>query len=131
MWLWRIWTLLSGLHIVVKIELAVLYGVLGQIERTRSALDELRATFPTAEVLQWPTIHGFLHAKMIAIDDDIVYCGSANVTEYGWQRNVEVGITMSGPVALPLVQYCEGLIRIARDASERSGPRALLEGLQL
>jgi phosphatidylserine/phosphatidylglycerophosphate/cardiolipin synthase-like enzyme len=95
--------------------LTVVHGSLGRLERITTALRVYRDAFPDAEVLEWPSgVYGFLHAKMICVDSDTVYMGSANVTEYGWEKNIEVGVTLRGPVARPLVKYCEGLASIAR-----------------
>jgi phosphatidylserine/phosphatidylglycerophosphate/cardiolipin synthase-like enzyme len=96
------------------VRLTVLYGALGRAERIRSALSILRSTCPGSELLEWPLSEGFLHVKAICVDDRNVYIGSANLTEFGWEKNVELGLTMSGATAAPLVQYCAGLLEIAR-----------------
>jgi len=96
---------------------AIVHGRLGRPERINAALGVYASAFPGAEILEWPSSeHGFLHAKLICVDVDLVYMGSANVTEYGWEKNVEVGVTLKGPAAGSLVRYCEGLLEIARSA---------------
>jgi phosphatidylserine/phosphatidylglycerophosphate/cardiolipin synthase-like enzyme len=96
------------------VRLTVLYGALGKVERIRSALSILRSTCPNGELLEWPSNEGFLHVKAICVDDRNLYIGSANLTEFGWEKNVELGLTLSGAEAAPLAQYCAGLIEIAR-----------------
>ncbi len=58
---------------------------------------------------------GFLHAKLICVDEAVVYIGSANLTDHGWHRNVELGVTLSGGGAIPLIRFCSGLVGIAAD----------------
>lgn len=96
---------------------AIVHGRLGRPERINAALGVYASAFPGAEILEWPSNdRGFLHAKLICVDVDLVYMGSANVTEYGWEKNVEVGVTLKGPAARSLVRFCEGLLEIARSA---------------
>jgi phosphatidylserine/phosphatidylglycerophosphate/cardiolipin synthase-like enzyme len=102
-----------------NIRLTVLYGSLGKEERTASALATFKEAFPNAELLEWPTRLGFLHAKVICADDSTIYLGSANLTEFGWEKNIELGVTVSGPASLPLVEYCHGLLDLARSAIVR------------
>lgn len=97
-----------------NVRLTVLYGALGKIERIRSAISIIRESCPRSELLEWPSTKGFLHAKAICVDNGIVYIGSANLTEFGWEKNVEIGMTLSGPVADPIIRYCQGLVEIAR-----------------
>ena len=40
-----------------------------------------------------------LHAKVMAFDEESVYVGSANVTDYGFERYLELGVLVSGPPA--------------------------------
>ncbi len=98
----------------------ILHGVLGDRERLRLGLNVLARAFPRAEVLEWPAENGFLHAKLICVDDSTIYLGSANLTDYGWQKNVEVGLTLHGAAAAPLIEYCNGLISIAREANRET-----------
>jgi phosphatidylserine/phosphatidylglycerophosphate/cardiolipin synthase-like enzyme len=101
--------------------LTVVHGALGNVERLRSALRTFIEAFPNAVLLRWPTELGFLHAKLICIDDISIYLGSANITEYGWHKNVEVGITISGQGAVPLIRYCNGLVVLASEHAVAPG----------
>jgi phosphatidylserine/phosphatidylglycerophosphate/cardiolipin synthase-like enzyme len=38
-----------------------------------------------------------LHAKVIIFDDERAYIGSANVTDYGFERYLELGVLLDGP----------------------------------
>lgn len=38
-----------------------------------------------------------LHAKIMLFDSDCAYIGSANVTDYGFERYLEIGVLLSGP----------------------------------
>lgn len=110
--------------------LTVLYGALGRVERIRSAISLIKASCPHSELLEWPADEGFLHAKAICVDKKIVYVGSANLTEFGWEKNVEFGLTLSGPMAVPLIEYCFGLVKIARASKKGHVPGKRLEMAQ-
>jgi putative cardiolipin synthase len=51
-----------------------------------------------------------LHAKVIVFDNDSAYMGSANVTDYGFDRYLELGVLLEGIVASQCRQLCEYLI---------------------
>lgn len=108
-----------------NVSLIVLYGKLGNAERIRSAVSLIESSCPQSELLQWPSSEGFLHAKAICIDDKRIYIGSANLTEFGWERNVELGVTLSGVIAVPLISYCRGLVEIARSDAKSTLSRNL------
>ncbi len=99
------------------VRLTVIYGSLGERRRIRAALTVIADCFPNANILQWPNTHGFLHAKIICVDRAAIYLGSANLTNYGWNKNVELGVTLRGVAACALVGVCDRLLEAAQ--SER------------
>lgn len=50
------------------------------------------------------------HAKMMVVDRQIAYIGSANLTEYGMARFVEIGITLTGSNASDLRVLMDAII---------------------
>ena len=101
-----------------QVDLTVLYGALGDADKMEAALALIAGAFPGARILRWPSERGFLHAKAICIDRSSVHLGSANLTDYGWQRNVELGVTVQGVAARALVSLCDGLVEIAECQAE-------------
>jgi len=51
-----------------------------------------------------------LHAKLMAFDDAAVYVGSANVTDYGFDRYLEVGVLLEGPPVSAYTDLCAFLL---------------------
>jgi putative cardiolipin synthase len=51
-----------------------------------------------------------LHAKVMLFDGDTAYVGSANVTDYGFDRYLEVGVLLRGPPASKYCDLCEFLL---------------------
>ena len=45
-----------------------------------------------------------LHAKVMVFDDRSVYIGSANITDYGFEQYLEIGVILQGP---PVSRYRE------------------------
>lgn len=95
------------------VALTVVYGTLGSKERLANGLAILRSCISGAKFLAWPSEMGFLHAKLICIDAASAYVGSANLTDYGWHRNIELGVTLGGLGAKPLIRFCYRLIGLA------------------
>lgn len=58
-----------------------------------------------------------LHAKLMLFDDREAYVGSANVTDYGFDRYLEIGALFTGPPVTNLGNLVEFLIE-SRAASE-------------
>ena len=110
-----------------SVRLTVVYGALGKVDRIRSAISIIKSSFPDSELLAWPNSEGFLHAKAICVDNSAVYIGSANLTEFGWERNVELGLTLTGTMAEPLIAYCAGLVDIARSCPGYRRPGRSME----
>jgi putative cardiolipin synthase len=52
-----------------------------------------------------------LHAKLLVVDTDAVYLGSANVTDYGFDRYLETGIVLDGPAAGQYADLVEFLLQ--------------------
>lgn len=51
-----------------------------------------------------------LHAKVMLFDGEAAYIGSANVTDYGFDRYLEVGVLLRGPPASKYRDLCEFLL---------------------
>lgn len=51
-----------------------------------------------------------LHAKVIVFDDDAAYIGSANVTDYGFDRYLELGVLLRGPPVSRFQELCNFLL---------------------
>jgi len=51
-----------------------------------------------------------LHAKVIVFDDDAAYIGSANVTDYGFDRYLELGVLLRGPPVSRFRELCNFLL---------------------
>lgn len=51
-----------------------------------------------------------LHAKVMSFDSRSVYVGSANVTEYGFGRYLELGVLLHGPPVRQFIALCEFLL---------------------
>jgi phosphatidylserine/phosphatidylglycerophosphate/cardiolipin synthase-like enzyme len=102
------------------VNLTLVYGSLGNQEKIESGLRVITSCFPSAVLLPWPVAHGFLHAKVICVDNSIAYLGSANLTDYGWQKNVELGVTLRGLAARTVARFCAGLIEVAQRGVEKA-----------
>jgi phosphatidylserine/phosphatidylglycerophosphate/cardiolipin synthase-like enzyme len=66
-----------------------------------------------------------LHAKCVVVDGVRALIGSANLTEAAQQRNIEIGVILSGPIAEALERHFHGLIagRHLQPLSLESWPR--------
>lgn len=62
-----------------------------------------------------------LHAKVIVFDDDTAYLGSANVTDYGFDRYLELGVLLRGPPVSRFRDLCNSLLE-SEAASQVSLP---------
>lgn len=51
-----------------------------------------------------------LHAKVMTFDDRSVYVGSANVTDYGFDRYLELGVLLGGPPVAHFKDLCDSLL---------------------
>ena len=51
-----------------------------------------------------------LHAKVMLFDTRAVYVGSANVTDYGFNRYLEMGVLLEGAKVTPFRQLCDHLL---------------------
>ena len=51
-----------------------------------------------------------LHAKVMLFDEDTAYVGSANVTDYGFERYLELGVLLRGPQTSRYRELCEFLL---------------------
>jgi len=51
-----------------------------------------------------------LHAKVMLFDDETAYVGSANVTDYGFDRYLELGVLLRGPPATQYRELCDFLL---------------------
>lgn len=51
-----------------------------------------------------------LHAKMMLFDAQAVYIGSANVTDYGFNRYLEMGVLLEGTKVTSFRQLCDHLL---------------------
>jgi putative cardiolipin synthase len=51
-----------------------------------------------------------LHAKVMTFDERAVYVGSANVTDYGFGRYLELGVLLHGPPVSRFLDLCEFLL---------------------
>lgn len=51
-----------------------------------------------------------LHAKLMTFDDEAVYVGSANVTDYGFDRYLELGVLLEGPPVSAYTDLCAFLL---------------------
>lgn len=51
-----------------------------------------------------------LHAKLMVIDEREAYVGSANVTDYGFARYLELGVRLSGPAVESFSILCDHLV---------------------
>jgi putative cardiolipin synthase len=51
-----------------------------------------------------------LHAKVMLFDNDTAYVGSANVTDYGFDRYLELGVLLQGPKVSRYRDLCEFLL---------------------
>lgn len=65
----------------------------------RAAADSLNDRFSFYEYQQGEAGHIVLasHAKVLLADGEKAYIGSANLTEYGMARRVEIGVLLQGP----------------------------------
>jgi hypothetical protein len=52
------------------------------------------------------------HAKVLVVDREVAYVGSANITGAGLGRHVEIGVMLSGPQVADLVQLLNALERL-------------------
>lgn len=52
-----------------------------------------------------------LHAKVMVFDDDAAYIGSANVTDYGFDRYLELGVLLRGAAVRRYRNLCESLLK--------------------
>jgi hypothetical protein len=59
------------------------------------------------------------HAKVLIIDRDVAYVGSANITGAGLGRHVEIGVILSGPQISDLVQLLNALERLGTNVVAR------------
>lgn len=57
-----------------------------------------------------------LHAKVMAFDETAVYIGSANVTDYGFEKYLELGVLLGGP---PVMTYRQMFARLLESPSAR------------
>lgn len=51
-----------------------------------------------------------LHAKVMLFDEQAAYIGSANVTDYGFDRFLELGVLLEGPAVKCYRELCEYLL---------------------
>lgn len=51
-----------------------------------------------------------LHAKMVISDETAAYVGSANLTQYGLGRHLEVGVLLRGPQVAALANIVDGVL---------------------
>ncbi|WP_459193165.1 phospholipase D-like domain-containing protein [Halosimplex sp. J119] len=51
-----------------------------------------------------------LHAKVMLFDSDAAYVGSANVTDYGFDRYLELGVLLEGAKVAPYRDLCRFLL---------------------
>lgn len=51
-----------------------------------------------------------LHAKLMVVDAREAYVGSANVTDYGFARYLELGVRLSGPAVEGYAALCDRLL---------------------
>ncbi|GGM74012.1 putative cardiolipin synthase [Halarchaeum rubridurum] len=51
-----------------------------------------------------------LHAKVMLFDSDAAYVGSANVTDYGFDRYLELGVLLEGAQVTPYRELCRFLL---------------------
>jgi PLD-like domain len=63
------------------------------------------------------------HAKVLVVDREVAYVGSANITGAGLGRHVEIGVMLSGPQIADLVQLLNAL--------ERLGPSVVPAGSRM
>jgi putative cardiolipin synthase len=69
---------------------------------------------PPAERTQDGATPAFtLHAKLMTFDDHTVYVGSANVTDYGFDRYLELGVLLRGPPVSAYTELCRFLLTSA------------------
>ena len=52
------------------------------------------------------------HAKVLVVDREVAYVGSANITGAGLGRHVEIGVRLSGPQIADLVQLLNSFERL-------------------
>lgn len=51
-----------------------------------------------------------LHAKVMVFDRESAYVGSANVTDYGFGRYLELGVLLGGPPVKQVAELCDFLL---------------------
>ncbi|MCF2206945.1 hypothetical protein KI372_03385 [Halobacterium salinarum] len=51
-----------------------------------------------------------LHAKVMLFDSRAAYIGSANVTDYGFNRYLELGVLLEGAKVTPFREFCTCLL---------------------
>lgn len=81
-----------------------------------SALQVLRAAAPGLRAFTVPQTtlanrYLLLHAKLVVVDGQSAVLSSANLTQYGLQSHLEVGVSIYGDDALALQQLLKSLIR--------------------
>lgn len=52
----------------------------------------------------------YLHAKVMIIDDNVAYVGSANLTKYSLGENIEVGVIVSGKRVSGLSEFFNAIL---------------------
>jgi cardiolipin synthase A/B len=82
-------------------------------------LDRIRARVPSARAYYWPLLkrprgetghYGAMQVKCLIADKKNVLVSSANLTDYALEKNMELGLLVSGPVAIRLAEHFDQLI---------------------
>ena len=95
------WAGITGIKDIRQIDAKALTEV--------AANKALKSKNPRALEPDRPT--GVLHAKAVVVDEEAVFITSANLTEAGLDRNIEMGLlTRDRPLALSVVRHFEVLI---------------------
>lgn len=76
----------------LRTSLNTLYDSLDDDNRQNVEVRDLYAVNPDTDLQEFAT-----HAKLVIVDDDLCYVGSANLTGHSISRNFELGALLSGP----------------------------------
>jgi phosphatidylserine/phosphatidylglycerophosphate/cardiolipin synthase-like enzyme len=79
------------------------------------AVTALKQSLPRAKVYYWPLErrrvdqhgrHGILHPKCVVVDRKSALVSSANLTDYGLELNMELGLVVQGgPIPIQLAEH--------------------------
>jgi cardiolipin synthase A/B len=104
-----------GVHVKLVIELAQESG--GKI--SFDGLQTFRTDVPFAQIFYWPLdrrkrnasgAYGAMHAKCLIADRGRAIVSSANLTDYGLEANMELGLLVERTIAARLAEHFDQLI---------------------